>query len=114
MRLLHSKRLHNNICFFAGKANFFRINRLIQGSLTKHTGKQDEPAGKTDIGQSSGNKNSQADLLAHQILIFKSCPILTLCGGAYCTVVSLYLCKLFTGFPMFFPQNRVLVFNYGI
>ncbi len=62
MRPLHSKRLHGNICFFTGEANFCRINRLIQGSLTKHMGKQLLPAGKADIGQSSRNKNSQANL----------------------------------------------------
>ncbi len=78
MRPLHSKRLHSNICFFIGETNFCRINRLIQGSLTKHTGKQILPAGKADIGQSSRNKNSQANLSAHQILIFKSCPNLNL------------------------------------
>ncbi len=47
-----------------------------------------DTVGKANIGQSLRNKNSQANRLAHQILIFKSYPILTFCGYAYHLVVS--------------------------
>ncbi len=88
MRPLHNNHIHSNICLFIGKANLCRTNRLIQASSTQHMGKQLLPVGKANIGQSLRNKNSQANLLALQILIFKSYPILTFCGCAYHPVVS--------------------------
>jgi len=79
MRPLHSKHLHSNISFFTGEANFCRINRLIQESLTKHRDKQISPTGKADIGQSSRNKilqdasaNSKRFGLRVQICLIKA------------------------------------------
>ena len=89
MRPLRNKHLHNFIRFSIGKANFRSINRLIQGSLTKHMGNLIKPIGKPDKGQSSINYNFQTNRLVPQILIFKSCPFFDFCGCAYCAVVSL-------------------------
>ncbi len=89
MRPLHNKRLHSNISFFIGKANFCRTNLLIQGSLTKRMENIIKPAGKPNSRQSSRNYNFQANWLALQILIFKSRRLFGFCEGAYCAVVSL-------------------------
>ncbi len=90
MRPLHNKRLHSNISFSIGEANFCRINRLIQRSIAKYRDKQILPAGKANNRQSLRNYNFQANRLAQQILIFKFHRLSRFCEGAYCAGVSLW------------------------
>jgi len=72
MRPLPNKHLHGFIRFFTGKANFCRIKRLIQRSLTEYMGKLILLAGKSDKGQSSGNKFYRALLLILSVLDWES------------------------------------------